>query len=398
MNSDMRKIKVVYIADMGIEGGATKSMIELVSNLKENFNIYPIVLTSKKCILNDLLNMYEIENFAIGHSAFMHGAPDSWWKKPIKWVLYGIYYVISYHSSYKKAMNVIDWSTVDLIHTNVARDDIGMRISKKFEIPNMCHIREFAELDFNCWSYRPKYIRYLSNNVDKFIAISETVKNYWVSKGLPSDKISVIYNGVDSKKIKKADRINWTIDKTIKLVIVGGVIPNKGQWQAIEALQYLPNEILPYVQLDIIGKVSTSYKKKLISQIKNPRVIEQINFLGAKDNVYDCLRDYHIGLMCSKAEAFGRVTVEYMNAGLAVIATNTGANSELIKNGVNGLIYPYNDTLALAELIQNLYNNRKMLIKISSAGEEFAGKFFTKEVNAENIYSTYKSLLTSFDM
>ena len=122
-------MKVVYIADIGIEGGATKSLIELVSTMKENHDVEPVVLTSRSSRLNQLLTNAGIENHSVGHGAFLQGAPDSLWKKPIKWMLYGAHYYSHINSSLKKALEAVDWKSVDLIHTNVARDDIGMMIS-----------------------------------------------------------------------------------------------------------------------------------------------------------------------------------------------------------------------------------------------------------------------------
>ena len=52
--------------------------------------------------------------------------------------------------------------------------------------------------------------------------------------------------------------------------------------------------------------------------------------------------------MLSKNEAFGRVTVEYMLQNLAVIASDAGANSEIIENGVSGLLYRLGDVDDLA--------------------------------------------------
>ena len=256
-------MKVVYIADIGIEGGATKSLVELVDTMKKENGVEPIGLTSGYNRLNELLNADGIENHAVGHGAFLQGAPDAVWKKPIKWGLFAAYYYLHYHSSIRKALRLIDWKSVDLIHTNVARDDLGMEISRRTGVPNLCHIREFAELDFNCWSYRPHYVKYLAQNTDGFIAISEAVKRYWIAKGIPENKIEVIYNGVDCQKIKPADHRKWAEDPTVKMVIVGGVIPNKGQYQAIEALCMLPERIRPYFRLDVIGGITETYKLKL---------------------------------------------------------------------------------------------------------------------------------------
>lgn len=382
-------MRVVYIADIGIEGGATKSLIELVSTMKNEHGVDPVVLTSGNDRLNDELTSLGIENHSVGHGAFLQGAPDALWKKPIKWGLYAIYYYSHYLSSIKKALNVIDWNEVDLIHTNVARDDIGMEISKRTGVPNICHIREFAELDFNCWSYRPKYVKYLAENTNGFIAISNAVKDYWVKKGLSTDKIRVIYNGVDYQKIKKADHSDWLNTQKIRMVIVGGVIPNKGQFQAIEALCALPPEIREHFTLDVIGGITETYKAKLQEPLKKAGILDQVNFLGPCNDVYDRLQDYHIGLMCSKAEGFGRVTVEYMHAGLAVIASNCGANPEIIKNGENGFLYDRNISRTLTDQMIYVWNHRIEMIAVADRAESDA-QLFTKQKNADRIYAFYK--------
>ncbi|ODA39138.1 glycosyltransferase family 4 protein [Desulfosporosinus sp. BG] len=382
-------MKVVYIADIGIEGGATKSLVELVSTMKTEYGIEPVVLTSGENRLNQLLNEQHIENHAVGHGAFLQGAPDAFWKKPIKYIIYGVYYYTHFRSSLKRALQAVDWTTVDLIHTNVARDDIGMALSRRTGVHNICHIREFAELDFNCWSYRPNYVKYLANNTNEFIAISNAVKDYWVKKGLDKNTISVIYNGVDSSKIISVDRSQWKDITVLRMVIVGGVIPNKGQWQAIEALCLLPEEVRKNVRLDVIGNVTDTYKAKLQEPLKKHGIADYVSFLGGCDDVYLRLQNYHIGLMCSKAEGFGRVTVEYMHAGLAVIASNCGANSELIENGKTGILYERDDTNSLSRAIQELYVERALLCEVAANGQIYAKNNFTKEINARGIYNYY---------
>ena len=384
-------MKVVYIADIGIEGGATKSLVELVDTMKKENGVEPIVLTSGYNRLNELLNADGIENHAVGHGAFLQGAPDAVWKKPIKWGLFAAYYYLHYHSSIRKALRLIDWKSVDLIHTNVARDDLGMEISRRTGVPNLCHIREFAELDFNCWSYRPHYVKYLAQNTDGFIAISEAVKRYWIAKGIPENKIEVIYNGVDCQKIKPADHRKWAEDPTVKMVIVGGVIPNKGQYQAIEALCMLPERIRPYFRLDVIGGITETYKLKLSEPLKKCGIENQVRFLGACNDVYDRLKDYHIGLMCSKAEGFGRVTVEYMHAGLVVIASDTGANLELIQDQTTGLIYHREDVKTLTQKLIYVWEHKDKIAEIADRGKKEAEKY-TKEKNAREIFAQYRKM------
>lgn len=385
-------MKVVYIADIGIEGGATRSLFELVSTMKERYGVEPVVLTSKPSRFNELLEEKQIENHSVGHGAFLQGAPDARWKTPAKYILYGLYYYTHLRPSLKAALKAIDWETVDLIHTNVARDDIGMMLSRRTGTPNICHIREFGEADFYCWSYRWHYVRYLAKRTDGFIAISNAVKDCWVQKGLDARQIRVIYNGVDGDSILPADHMGWAKDDILRLVIVGGVIPNKGQWQAIESLTLLSEAIRGKVQLDVIGRVTGTYKTNLLKPLHALHIENSVRFLGGCDDVYERLKDYHIGLMCSKAEGFGRVTVEYMHAGLAVIASDSGANREIIEDGRTGLLYRSGNTQALANAVARLYQNRELLCQTAEAGREAAKRNFTKERNAQNIYTAYSEI------
>lgn len=96
----------------------------------------------------------------------------------------------------------------------------------------------------------------------------------------------MIYNGVDYQKIQRADHSRWKTDETIKMVIVGGVIPNKGQYQAIEALCMLPKELQPHFTLDVIGGITETYKSKLKEPLKKCGIENQV-----KSKIYMCLAD-----------------------------------------------------------------------------------------------------------
>ena len=97
--------------------------------------------------------------------------------------------------------------------------------------------------------------------------------------------------------------------------------------------------------------------------------------------------------MCSKAEGFGRVTAEYMHAGLGVIASDCGANPELIQNEKTGLLYNKVDTTSLTKKIMEYYQNRELLISCARDGQWIAKNTFTQEINARYIYCLYNEIL-----
>lgn len=82
------------------------------------------------------------------------------------------------------------------------------------------------------------------------------------------------------------------------------------------------------------------------------------------------------------------MTIEYMSAGLCVIASNRGANLELIENNNNGIIYEKENVNSLSDKIKYLYYNRDELKKLALEGCKTIN-FFTSEKNCHNIYNFY---------
>ena len=101
---------------------------------------------------------------------------------------------------------------------------------------------------------------------------------------------------------------------------------------------------------------------------------------------------YDIGVVCSASEGFGRVTVEYMLSKLVVVASNSGANPELLCNGEYGLLFRTFDekdlSLVLVDAISKS-KDREFRERVS----KYAENQFLIENNAEKILKCFDSLI-----
>ena len=70
-------------------------------------------------------------------------------------------------------------------------------------------------------------------------------------------------------------------------------------------------------------------------------------------------------LMCSRSEAFGRVTVEALKSGRPVVGTRSGGTTELISEGVNGLLFAPGDAEGLANALRHLATEPGLLAMLS---------------------------------
>lgn len=385
-------MKVIFITDPSTVGGATRSLVDVTSKLKEK-GIECVVCTGVLNKLNEELSSIGIENYVLGHKASMVVLPKAQWKKPIKYIWDLIAYRISTVLAVKKIRKLIDLKSVDIIHTNSARNDIGCYISKKYNIPHIVHLREFGQEDFGCVVLKRNYYNFLNKNTGLFVAISSAVKSSWIKKGIDDKKIIIIYNGVSYKDIKMSNHDAMKNSMALHCIIAGGVCEAKGQLYCVEAINLLPDDFKRNVFLDIVGWGDSEYMAKINAKVHEYRLENNIRLLGAKQSIHPILCDYQIGLMCSKSEGFGRVTAEYMFAGLGVIASNAGANPEIVQDEVNGLLYELSSAEDLSKKIQRFYQDREFMAKCAAQAVVDARNRFTIDANVDEIIEQYKKII-----
>lgn len=386
-------MKILYIADTYEIGGAFLSFINIINNIKKNHtDIVPVVLSSKYGKNNIVADRNGIENYDIGHKAFFINNGSTIPRKCIRIILrpfLKIQYLLANKNAVTKAEKLIDFSSVDLIHSNSNRNDIGAILAKKHNIPHIWHLREYGD---DCFTLRNDYIEFMNEHTDCFIAISKAVAFRWVEKGIDPKKIVVVYNGI-ANNIHYADK---KTDKQISRgVITGFISPFKGQYDLIKAINTIKSYLRGRFQLDIYGNVAFEYLLRLKAYVILHGLSDLVRFKGYVSDVERLYSDYEIGFMCSKAEGFGRVTVEYMMAGLCVIASDTGANQELISDSISGYIYKYKDKKGLAETIKKVVENPNEAFLCAKRAEEDARNKYSLDKNIEEICKVYFRVLES---
>ena len=378
-------MNILFITDPTPLGGATNALIMLTKQLKAK-GCSITVCVSGTPELKARLESNGIKTIDTGHIPAMVNRSRNSLKSLLKKLIFSARRnIYNLPSAVKKAELAVDISSADIIYTNSARSDLGCLLAKKYGIPHIVHIREFGVEDFGCMFLRHDYYSFLNRYSSKFVAVSDAVKKCWSENGIKRHKIVRIYDGIDTGAILPRTSKNKEV-LTLRAVIVGGILPAKGQHICIKALRALPKDIRKNVTLDIIGWEDPTYREYLDRLISRYELKDQVRFLGVKDNIGELLRDYDIGLMASRSEGFGLVTAEYMTAGLCVIASNSGANPELVSDGVNGLLFECNDFKALARCITELYQNRDKLERLAENGQKRALKDFDIEVCANRIY------------
>ncbi len=387
---------VLIVSDSDSKYGAPHSMKQMVSALKNSYGAdiqISVLLLKAAESLKEELEAYGAHVDCIYYDAYYQAVPYDAWKRPLKYVIKKVSYLYGKYIGIHKITQCIDMSEIDIIHSNSSREDLGALLAEKYHKPHLWHIRELGNKHCPCFSYRKDYVELMNRTADKLVAVSDAVRKYWIQKGICREKIQTVYNGVEYKHEDDIAEVKNRRDN-IKIIMMGSVSEAKGQIQLITAVAHMKEEFRDMVSVDIVGSGPKAYLKKLQNDIEKKGLGQRVHLKGYIADSANLLKQYHLGVMCSRSEGFGRVTAEYMMAGLAVIASDSGANGELIRDGVDGLLYQYGVSEDLGSKITFLCKNQDKMAELGRNARSRALANFTAEINAKNIYRLYEEIIS----
>lgn len=367
-----KKMKIVFITHYSDLYGANLSMLGLAEMFIEQYDIDVYIICPQKGKVVDVARKKGIHVKCIPY-IYWQGQRFITLKKLLRVIWNPI--CIELSCCYVKKISP------DVIHSNSSVADLGVVISKRMKIPCVWHLREFGEEDYNLKYVVPsKKIGELYSSANRIIAISEYLRASYKKK-YPVLDISVVYNGVKNFSVKRKKHLGCNF------CVIGRITEQKGQYQVLKAVVELIKSKRDGFHLYIVGEGKDRYVNKLMEYVFSNDLDEYVTFTGYVEDISDFLCGMDVGIMSSKCEAFGRVTVEYMYAEMQVIATNYGGTKEII--GDNAMYYDFGDFICLADkmgkCMDNQYENRDEL-------RLMAEKKFNQRVCTKNILNIYKEM------
>lgn len=226
--------------------------------------------------------------------------------------------------------------------------------AKLLGIPHHWMVIEFGRDDHRLW-FLFGYQRTI--HMIKRLSASVICNSHAVERNLlmtePEMTTSVVYPAVESPKGTASERMPG---ERMRAVLVGYLSRAKGQRLAIEAVA-LARKSGVEIELSLVGAGMQRPLRRLARQLG---VGDLVSIHGPTPELGQFWTSAHVGLMCSRCEAFGRVTVEAMRAGLPVCGTDSGGTPEIIDHGVNGLLSPAGDAGALATNLMALESDEDL--------------------------------------
>jgi len=210
-------------------------------------------------------------------------------------------------------------------------------------------------------------------------------------------KVVYIPNGVDVKKFKVflysrhpeelATKDPLQRKGRISILSIGRLVRQKNFKLLIDAVGLLKNK--ENINLVIIGRGSE--KNNLISQAKQTKINLKIIEPMAYGKLINYYQKADIFCLPSLAEGQSKVLLEAMSCDLPVLASDTPANREIVKNNLTGILFNF-DKNDLALKITQLINNPRQAQKIRLQGRKYVEQNHNLSKLVEKEISLLKSV------
>ncbi|MFL5907640.1 MAG: glycosyltransferase [Solirubrobacterales bacterium] len=213
------------------------------------------------------------------------------------------------------------------------------------------------------------------NQLSARIAVSEAAA--WTGRRWFGGEYTIVPNGVD---IDAAPADPKPPSDELRLLFVGRAEERKGLPVLLSAFQALVEHVPS--RLTVIG----ADPEEVSRRIADPELLSHIDVLG---KVSDSVLWRQLGeadLLCAPSlagESFGMVLIEAFAAGTPVIASRIAGYSDVVTDGVDGVLVPPADPQSLAEELQLLAHEPERLVAMGEAGRRSAERYAWPRIASE---------------
>lgn len=238
-------------------------------------------------------------------------------------------------------------------------------------------------------------------NADKIIVISEDFKINLMAKGVPEDKIVVVYNWVDEKDVFDIPRSEnslfdrYNLDRSKFYVTYNG---NIGLTQNMDMLIEVAEEMEHYKDIQFVLVGNGTYKEQLesIINIHNVKNVTLIPFQPYED-ISKVFSLGDVGIVISKpgvgSNSVPSKTWNIMSASRPILA-NFDENElmTIIDKNHCGIFTKAGDKASFISAILKLYNDRELCKRLGENGRKYIMENLTKDVGTQKYYEVIKSV------
>lgn len=316
-----RKIKVVFAINDFIIGGAQKLLIDVLTRL-DRTRFEP-----------ELITLFQLNG---GEHEYMYGALPK--DVPVHKLHFKGFYDLG---AWRTLIRTLRASRPDVVLSNLFFSNAVFRILAPF------FRYRVIVVEHNTYTMKTRMHqlldRLLAQVTYRIVAVSQTVATFTAAQEkINTDTFTVIYNGIDIKKLEREARESDPIETRRTLGVspeerviinVARVVPQKNHRLLLEGFALFAGSHPRYKLLIVGGGNALEKMKQYAAELG---LTSRVQFLGYRTDVPRLLGISVFFVSTSLIEGFSIAHVEALACGVPVLTTKTAGSDEMIEEGMNG--------------------------------------------------------------
>ena len=180
----------------------------------------------------------------------------------------------------------------------------------------------------------------------------------------------------------------------VVVTMVSRILRDKGVLEFIDSASQLQSK-MPEVKFQIIGEPDLGNPSAIEqSEIDSWESLPNVKYLGRRSDIAEILKGSHIVCLPSYREGLPKSLLEALSSGRPIITTDVPGCREVCEDGVNGLLIPARDSIALSDAIEKLAINPELRQAMGRAGRMRAESEFSSELVCSQTLDLYRRLMS----
>lgn len=231
--------------------------------------------------------------------------------------------------------------------------------------------------------YNQKLYQKLFSQADLILVLSEQWKK-WLEESLGiTEHVEVLYN--PCPKVNRREDIREN-----NILFAGTIIPRKGYGDLIKAFAKIAKKY-PNWKIIFAGNGEIENAKKIASEYGISNQIVFPGWINGKKKE-ETFQKASIYCLASNGEGFPMGVLDAWAYGIPCVVTPVGGIPDIIKDEVNGLIFPVGDIDTLASKLEKLITNKDLRTKIVKETDKYVNNEFNVSSINQKLGQIYSNL------
>ena len=402
-------MNVLYIDGVGPFGGASRSLFELVSALKEQ-EVNAFFIGTRGTSLDHYSKVAEGIVVTRGLTRFDNTQYSYY--RGLRWL---VLLREIFHLPFTLVALARAWwrwrTRIDLIHCNEITEILPAVMAKwLLQKPLIVHVRSAQCANYDTW--RSRFIHnLLRNNVDRVIAIDETTRNT-----LPEDIRSlVIHNSFTAgtvESVATCEELGLTSIDAMRVGFVGNLQVAKGVIDLIKAAALVRNQVGLAIEFVFVGGktrtrralgdrllqlvgLAQDVSDDLDAWVQQLDLADTVHFVGHRNDIQRFYPAFDVLAFPSHFDAPGRPVFEAAFYNVPCLVCVDRPLPDTVQQGETGLCVPAHDPVSLANAILWYWRNPEKREQMGVTSRQMALDYYVPKDNAQHILEAYKTLALS---